>query len=156
MGVKYSKMEKVDRLTPETSERIKQMVRRYFSRYGSVYVGITNNPEARFKQHNDRLTRGRGGKFQVEPWPLCVVVCEIASYTRTRRFETELTKLAKDRFGDKAWNDRVGSPGRPPRPGSRGYIYLLLDKRETTFIEVEAADWSKVVKDPERLEALRR
>lgn len=155
MPVKRNKMIKIETLDEASIKQVTALAKRYFSRYGSAYVGISKNPELRFKAHNKRLMSGNGNKFNIEPWPLCVVLCEVKYYSLARKYETHIIKIATDKFKSSAWNDRIGSPGRKPRRGSKGYIYLLLDKAVTEFIEVDDKTWREVVKDPKKLKALK-
>lgn len=153
MGVKFTRMLEIS--GSPSSEQIKDILKRakrYFNSYGSGYAGIAKDPKARFKQHNDRLISGKGNKFHTEKWPLCVVICKLSKYENTKKLERLLIDLAKKKYQGGAWNDRKGGAGRPPSDGSLGFVYLLLDKRATQFIEATDAEWKEMVNDKKKIE----
>lgn len=115
----------------EKIEVIEQKVKRYFRRFASGYVGISSNPKNRVRQHNKKILKDQGDARLA--WPICYVIHRTSSYDQVRRLKKRLTALAEARYGENAWNRRRGGGGRNPKPGARGFIYLLLDPRMTVW-----------------------
>ena len=139
MAIKTKFVEVKDkRSTTKVAKALIAVLKRYSSRYGSLYVGIAVDPKKRFAQHNKAITRGTGNKQSKDPWPLCYVIYETGSDDKVRQLEKALVSWAmKDqKVAKKLWNDRGGGAGRRPKDGSKAYVYVLLDRRETkwTFV----------------------
>ena len=123
------------RSTKAVIAALKKSLKRYSSKYGSLYVGIAVDPRKRFAQHNKAVTSGTGNKQSDEPWPLCFVIFETGSDHRVKKIEKELVTWAlKDqKISKKMLNDRAGGAGRRPKDGSKAYVYVLADPKETKW-----------------------
>jgi hypothetical protein len=126
------KLLKIDGRNPTVLENaLKKAVETHFKKYGSGYVGIAVDPAVRFAQHNRKVAKMHG---ESEKWPHCFVIYEVNRYERVRKLEAVLTNVAEVRYGANRWNKVKGGGGRPPKfSKAKGYIYLLLDERETTW-----------------------
>lgn len=127
-----------ERSTQEVVKALQQALKRYATKYGSMYIGLAADPKKNFARHNKAITLGTGSTEIDDPWPLCVVLFETGAEDKTRKIRKKIVKWVMDQQGvnESLWNERTGGPGRLPKEGSTAYVYVLLDPKKTKWAAV--------------------
>lgn len=102
----------------DVEENVKRSLGQYVSRCEYVYVGRTNNPEARFNAHQRNLEPG------VKKWDEMVVVYGTRSLGFSVQMENALIQFIQHgRFNNVRWNTK-GTQWEGPQDFA---VYLLVD-----------------------------
>ncbi len=99
-------------------ESVRRSLGQYISRCNYVYVGRTNNPESRFKAHQNNLDPG------VKNWDEMVVVYATRSLGFSVQMENALIEfIQRGKFQNVRWNEK-GTQWRGPQDFT---VYVLTD-----------------------------
>jgi len=87
-----------------------------------VYIGITNNPQRRFSEHQAAAQR----EDPDYPWDKMVIIYKTASIDNAKKTEKALIEHARNsNYEPKTWNWKGGGGGKF-NPTEVQYVYVLL------------------------------
>lgn len=104
-----------------TIPELKRAVGQYASRNDYLKIGITKNPEQRWRSHLSERRRNQ------DKWQKMIVIYQSTSWDSARIAESELIKhVGSKNYYCAIWNDVGGGGGRIGE-GRYSYVYVLVD-----------------------------
>lgn len=102
-------------LTSDLKSRLKNSISNFIIHTDFFYIGITDNPYRRFREH----------KFK--GFKRMVVLYRTSSAKYEKNLEKELVEYYRSKYSDKLMNNKGGGGGRFGQNKFK-YLYLLLGK----------------------------